>query len=341
MSEPTLIQTYNEIRLEVAEELGYTRTEGKWSSDQNLEIIRRVNDGYRNFLFSAVDPAGKPYRWSFLEPLSELIVWPTTTGTVSGSPSYADPDSTITATASKFYPSMEGKSFTFDTSGTSYTISDYVSATQIKVTGDASGEAADDTFTITADGNYRLPDDFGSINGDFFILQDGYVRDRARNTNIATVLGNRSGFVNYAYTPSIFAIIPEAMDGTTGQRQQVAFYPIPNAVITFTYAYTILPDALTASAPYPKGVQVYSEAIRYAALAEVEKRTGIDRGFRQEYQSLLARAILQDQMTSLPDTLGCNDDPRTTFNGRNNGSRGGMYNRTTGALPLYYNGTQI
>jgi hypothetical protein len=339
MSEPTLIQTFNEIRLDVAEELGYTRTEGKWSSDQTLEINRRVNDGYRNFLFSAVDNRGKPHRWSFLEPLAQLIVWPTTTGTTVGAPSYSDPSSTITATAAAFYPSMVGKSFTFDTSSTSYTIVSVTSTTVLKVTGDASGEAAADTYTITADGDYRLPDDFGSINGDFLILESGYIRRRARRTNIATILQNRTVYVDWAEIPDIFAIVPEAMTGTTGQRQNVAFYPIPNAVITYTYNYSVLPDALTASAPYPKGVELYSEAIRYASLAEVEKRVGLDRGFKGEYANLLNRAILQDQLVSLPDSLGYNHDPRTARNGR--GENRGFYDRTVGALPLYYNGNQV
>jgi hypothetical protein len=335
MSEPTLIQTFNEVRLDVAEELGYTRTEGKWSSAQVLEVNRRTNEGYRNFLFSSTDPSGMPHRWSFLEPLAEIIVWPTTTGTTVGAPVYSDPSSTITATVAAFYPSMIGKNFTFDTSGVNYVILSVTSTTVMVVTGDASGEAAADTYTITADGNYRLPDDFGSISGDFLILESGYIRRRVTRTNIAIILQNRTVYVDYAFIPDKFAIIPEAMTGTTGQRQNVAMYPTPNAVITFTYVYSILPDALTATKPYPKGSEVYSEAIRYGCLAEVEKRNGIDRGYRGEYERLLANAVKMDLLMAMPDTLGYNADPSTRNNGRNGGD---CYDRTIGALPVYYNG---
>ena len=331
MSEPTLIQTYSEIHLEVAEELGYTRTASKWSSAQALEITRRTNDGYRNFLFSATSN-GLPHQWSFLEPLSEIIIWPTTTGTTVGAPVYADPSSTITATAAAFYPSMIGKNFTFDTSGTNYVIASVTSTTVIVVTGDASAEAAADTYTITADGNYRLPDDFGNVIGDFLILADGYIRRKVIRTNIAVILQNRTVYVDYAFIPDIFAIIPESMDGTTGQRMNVAMYPTPNALITFTYTYSILPDALTVAAPYPKGSEIYSEAIRYSALAEIEKRNGLDRGFQATYARLLDTAIKTDLLVSMPDTLGYNSNKGSDRNNRTS------YDRTIGALPVYYNG---
>jgi hypothetical protein len=73
----------------------------------------------------------------------------TVAGTVSGTPSKDNGTTTITATADIFVATMVGSTFTFDTSGTSYVIASHTSATVIVVTGDASGETADDTFTIT------------------------------------------------------------------------------------------------------------------------------------------------------------------------------------------------
>jgi hypothetical protein len=273
-----------------------------------------------------------------LEPTVELVVWPTQTGTVVGSPSYdAAAYSTITAAAASFYPSMVGRSFTFDTSEVEYTIYSYTSATEIVVVGDASGEAAADTFTVTATGDYRMPDDFASINGLFYIIDQNIPRRKINRYNVGQILEKRTFFNEYSYTPDMFAIAPEPMTGASGQRQKVMLYPTPNTTITLTYTYSILPDALTASLPYPRGTEVYSEAIRYAALAEVEKRIGSARGFKEDYQRELLNAIARDELDSMPDSLGYNGDPGVYKNGY---PRGQYYDRTVGAS-ITYNGQPV
>lgn len=334
MSEPNLIQTFAEIKLDMGEELGWTRTEGKWTASQILKMNSMIDAGYRRFLFSARTSNGNVHRWSFLEPIDTIALWPTTTGTVSGSGAYdGSTYTTITATESKFYATMVGKSFSFDTSSTEYTIASYVSATQIKVTGDASAEASDDTFTITADGDYRLPDDFGGIIGDMFYSNTNTYRRYLRRYGIAQINYQRSVQQDYTAPPEMYAIAPLTTDGTVGQRHEVSVWPTPYEVVTLTYQYSILPDKLTSSYPYPKGSEQFSESIRYACLAEVERRHGLQRGYEQMYQDMSNAAVQRDQLDNMPATLGYNGDSSV------NGSQF-FHDRTVGRT-ITRNGVQI
>lgn len=71
------------------------------------------------------------------------------TGTMSGAPSFGDPESTVTATAAIFTEEMVGQRLIFDTSGNSYLIEAFTSTTIIDITGDASGEDSGDTLTVS------------------------------------------------------------------------------------------------------------------------------------------------------------------------------------------------
>jgi hypothetical protein len=82
----------------------------------------------------------------------------TIAGTVNGTPVKDNGTSTITGAAGTlFQPDHVGQTFTFGTSPyNAYTIASFISLTQITVTGDASGEYANDTFTITGKPEVRM-----------------------------------------------------------------------------------------------------------------------------------------------------------------------------------------
>jgi hypothetical protein len=311
MSEPTLILAFSELKTAVAHEMGWPKTYANLTSDQQEEVVRLIDRGYRRFLFPPC-LAGElvPHEWAFLSPVTSLVIWSSITGTVSGSPSYdASAYSTVTATADKFYPTCVGQSFVFDTSGTSYEIWEYVSATQVKVVGDASGEAADDTFTITGDGDLALPDDFSDIVDDFYVISDSNVVTSLVRRGIGYI-NNQRAITQYSAMPRYFAIAPRAFDGTRGQRYKAMFYPKPDALKTLTYRYRILPDALTAAAPYPRGVEAHSETLRLACLAAVDERNHVDNGFEARFRDALEASIRRDRIMSMPMKLG--------YNGNNN-----------------------
>ena len=142
MSEPTSSLAFLAMYLEVAEYNYGIRT--GLSSDQSGECKRWVNGAQSIF-------AGE-YNWSFLSPRASMTLWATATGTMSVS------TTTITAAAAAFYPSMIGHTLVADTSENEYTIDSYTSSKVVTVSADASTDNGD-TFTITANGFYSLPDD--------------------------------------------------------------------------------------------------------------------------------------------------------------------------------------
>lgn len=71
------------------------------------------------------------------------------TGTMSGTPTYGAPTSTVNATAGIFTGSMVGQRLIFDTSGNSYLITAYTGTHAILVLGDAHSEASGDTLTVS------------------------------------------------------------------------------------------------------------------------------------------------------------------------------------------------
>jgi len=92
---------------------------------------------------------------------------------------YVDPTTTITATTAIFYPSIAGKTITFD--GNPYTVATYVSPIAITVTADATGvekpitfsegsrllnEAATDDYEWGRDGWWRAIRRFHCLAGD-------------------------------------------------------------------------------------------------------------------------------------------------------------------------------
>lgn len=333
MSEPTLILAYDNLRVEIADAMGWTRTEAKWTASQVAVIDKMMQSGYRRFLFPPVIPGDTtPHKWSFLEPVTTLVAFGDASGTVSGQPVYASPSSTVTITTSEFYPGMIGQSLVFDTSGNSYEIISYTSATVVVVSGDASGETSDDTFTITADGDCSLPDDFGSISSDLFCSDSSTMsRKRVERRGVSDILRMRAESDDLTGEPDYFALAPKTHTGAAGQRQKLMFYPIPDTDYTLSYKYQILRNKIDSTYAYPAGTEAHSETILAAMLAECSKYIRDDNGEEARFKELLFSSIRQDQMLDAPSSLG--------YNGNNSGY---LPRRHSGDNPtITYNGSPI
>jgi len=295
---------------------GWDRTPGNWSATQITDGAAIIEQGLRDFYFPPPLPGEKEsHVWSFLRPLRTITVWPEVTGTVSGSPVYATV-STVTATAAKFYASMVGKTFTFDTSGTEYTIAGYTSSTVITLTGDASGEAADDTFTIESDGDFRLPDDFADVLGPMLFSAGDYKYHAVEQTAMQTILQMRNSHgTSWSAEPKWFATQAEDYVEGTGQRYYLALDAIPNSTYVLNYRSAVEPDMVSAES-YVRGGTPHVQTVIEAILAAAENMLGDEFGVHEaKFRERLAASVSFDRQAHAADTLGRNRDYSTVGSG--------------------------
>ena len=300
----TLAFEYSDLYAEVSDYMGWGRSP---TGDRLSEVQRHVNAGYRKFLLGMDPRTQRAHQWSFLMPTATIVFWATVTGTVDGTPSHNAGTSTITATAASFYASMVGRSFTFDTSGTEYTITGYSSTTQITVSGDASGETADDTFTITADGLYGLPNDFGSIlEGFSFSSTANASRMCPRSAKLIRDMAAGAGAVSAA--PQVYDILPREYDQTQGQRHNVLVWPIPGSTYTMHYRYRVHTDELDGADDLPIGGPDHAATIEACCLAEAELRAFPGETAHQKRADMMMAASIDQDARLKPSNLGYNGD---------------------------------
>jgi len=313
MAESTLTLQWSDLMNFIAARLGWGReadpsSPAVWSAEQVAELQDVIDEAERRRLHPpAVGPYPAGHPWSFLHPTAEFTVWATASGTLDGAPVKDNGTSTVTVTEDTFYDTMVGFDLAFGTTGNTYPIASYTSAKVVVVTGDASGEADGQTVTVTPNGNYQLPDDFGDLADDIVFEADGHSR-RCGTVPYTEILQDRID-ADITATPAKAAIRSKSSDGTAGQRQELMLWPTPNADLTLLLPYNVLVNALSSSAPYPLGGMRQSSLIRASCLAVLDElhfvlRHGWQAGFERE----LIAAISKDYDT-LPDTLGCMHDP--------------------------------
>jgi hypothetical protein len=148
---------------------------------------------------------------------------------------------------------------------------------------------------VQSDAEQDLPDMLARVMGGFYFAPEIY------SVPILVVSEHR-----------ILALLQQSTDegrpqyaairfksGTTkeeGQRQEVKWWPIPDAAYTLTYRYEGYTGKLTESLPYPLGGMKHSETIIESCLAVAEQRANDERGLHWEkFISLLATSIAQDR----------------------------------------------
>lgn len=277
MSESTLQITFTELETEIGRFLGYDRDTDNWSENQQADLVAILKRGLRQFYFPPrTIPDKAAHRWNFLRPQASIYIWDDVIeddAITQSASSYADPVTTITASEAVFYPSMEEKSIVFVTSGNSYVIDEYISATQVKVTGNATGEN-DDTITIDSEDVFTLPWDYGGMSGEGRFT---FNVNENKLTYISVTSESRIRLLRQSSvapaTPYLAAIIPLTTGANQGQRWGIMFHPPPNDVILLHYRYYVLADALVDDTQeYPYGSVAHSETILESCLAIAESR---------------------------------------------------------------------
>lgn len=151
------------------------------------------------------------------------------------------------------------------------------------------------TLAIEADdGDYDLPDDFGRMVGEFHYAPDEH-QASIREVPLAMLLDMRSASDRNAY-PNFFATRFKDTDGASGQRQEVLFYPEPDADYTLYYSYDSYQGELSDTYPYPPGGMQMSELYKESCLAAAELRNGDEIGLHtQTFERLLIDAVARDR----------------------------------------------
>ena len=276
--------------------LGYGTDYTNATAGQKDRVDQCVKSGLRCFYWP-ISVTGRMHRWSFLKPTGTITLWPTTTGVCTGT-------TAITAgTGMAFYPLMAGYEMVDNTTPyASYTLITYNSVTSF--TGDDITAVSGHKFTVTADGSYALPDDFGQIEGTF--------RFATGSGNAAPILVGEADIRqkrtlnDQTGTPVYVAVRPKSTTNATGQRFELLAYPTPDAVYAMTYRYSVLPNALVATtAEYPYGGAMHGETIRESCLAAAEAMMNDTQGIHKAlFAERLAVSIAADLQASVPDRIG-------------------------------------
>jgi len=248
-----------------------------------------LNRAYLDLLYGAIDPrTGSVYSFRFLKISDTITIWPKTTGTALGAV-FGDPETTITTTADTFFETMVGHTLTFDDSGDSFVVLTYTSATEIDVTGDASGEVGN-AFTLTPTGRYPLPSTFRGVRGDAVYSRrtsqsDSLGRLRRRGVEaVDVVLRDGDG---EADQPNVWAVEP--VSAAIPQTWTLVVGLVPDQLYDIRLPYLAAAAALTDTAIGLLGPPEFSLAVLHAARALAADETG--EGSLKEDRNAAARLV--------------------------------------------------
>jgi hypothetical protein len=302
MAESTLTLGYSNFQATVGRLLGYGTTISSWSTDQVNEVDEIIQSGLRQFYFPPYDQfSGSPYKWSFLYlPATLTTVTDYSTGTISSS------GTTVTLSGGTL-PTWIVTNGLLVVNGTDYTIVSRTDNTHFELSSTPSVAFSSDTYTIEHDGNYLLPDDFGSIEGTL-TYPKGYGYPQIKKVSENTIRQLRS-YDEYSSTTYYYAIrTKSAPTATASTRQELMLYPRPTSELVLSYSYMVLMNKLSTSYPEPYGGMIHSETILESILSIMEERgDNVQSIHKGKFAERLIASIGKDQENA-PDFLGLNTD---------------------------------
>lgn len=279
MAEPTSILTFRDLIIEVAIKLGVAYYgadgDGEPQVPQDVhdlhEVKRHVNNGIRMFM-----AAGPPNGWRWARPTHSLTLWASVAVDSSNTVTFAGYDpiankSTLTVTSDAFFASMEEKDMVITDIGT-FTITNYVSATSVKVSGDITSSATGKTFSVTADGNYTLPATYGGLQAG--LLTYGPNSDEGLRIAWSTdseIRTWRADVTDETGDPFLAAIRPKDPVIGSRRRWEMMVYPSPDANQTVQFPYAVYFDRLVDLDDVSPAPFYHDDTIRAACLATAEK----------------------------------------------------------------------
>ncbi len=182
---------------------------------------------------------------------------------------------------------------------------------------DASGSAYDWSFlkptaTLTlasAVNTVLLPDDFGGFEGVITVSSPTLVNWPIELLNEGRIREAYSLNPSITGRPIQAALQPlKGTTGTTGQRFQLFFFPVPDTNYTIQFQYYLLPDYINGTIAYAYGGAAHSETIIQSCLAVAELRIDGAKGPQDAaWMQRLAASVGKDRQ-SKAQKLGYNRD---------------------------------
>jgi hypothetical protein len=148
--------------------------------------------------------------------------------------------------------------------------------------------------TAVDDQAQDLPDLLGRVLGDFHFEQSEHRHSIVQvSEERYQKLVSRSDDTGY---PQVARVAHKAQTAGDGQRLEVSWWPVPDAIYTLTYKYEAYAGKLSASNKYPLGGMRHAELLIASCLAIAEQRANDERGMHTEdFARMMKSAIKQDR----------------------------------------------
>jgi hypothetical protein len=182
-------------------------------------------------------------------------------------------------------------------------ISAYTSTTVVTLAATI-GTLTAKAFTVTADGVYRLPDDFGAMDSEriYFAANSQDSRTIAFTSEPLVVESLQN--TTDPSRPAIAGLRPLSAAAGTGQRFDLVVAPTVDDDYPVSFDYNVNPDAITTG-QYPYGGMQHAETIRLACTAKAEEMfNDHQRQQRDLYAMALNRSKTIDQRQTRAERLG-------------------------------------
>jgi len=148
--------------------------------------------------------------------------------------------------------------------------------------------------TAAGDAVQDLPDNLGRIVGDLYYAAADracpvVLTSEARINELLSVSADEG-------RPTHAAVRFKSGAGADGQRQEIVWYPIPDATYALSYRYEGYNGKLSQTNKYPLGGMRYSELIAESCMAIAEQRANDEKGLHtQKFNEMLITSIAQDR----------------------------------------------
>lgn len=188
--------------------------------------------------------------------------------------------------------------------------------------------------TTADDADQDMPDDFGRLIDGF-----AYEEDAQRPGVVADVGEGKIRRLRQQMSetgkPRVAGLRKKALPdpATSGQRQEIMWYPTPDATYTLSYRYEVLVDKLTDASPYPVGSMKHAETLRLSVLAMADAMINDNVGIHHDnFLRALVASVARDTKEGAKffGNVGCHGEYES-----DNGEETYNYTLSVGGVQLY------